>query len=316
VKHRARLVVLRPLGLGDFLTGVPAYRALAASFPRHERILAARGEWVPLAELEGSFHRVVPTAPLALLDAELHEADVAVDLHGRGPESHRILLSASPRRLLAFRNEEIPESAGMPEWREDEHEVDRWCRLLRENEIEADATDLRIDAPETTSQLSAGATLIHPGAASGARRWPPERFAAVAKSERKRGRRVVVTGSRAELRQARKVVRLAGLPTSALQAGRTSLFELARLVASSGRVVCGDTGVAHLATAFGVPSVILFGPVSPARWGPPDSGVHIVLWAGHVGDPHASATNSGLLEIGVADVLAALDELDREREAA
>ena len=29
---------------------------------------------------------------------------------------------------------------------------------------------------------------------------------------------------------------------------------------------CGDTGIAHLASALGTPSVILFGPTSPERW--------------------------------------------------
>jgi ADP-heptose:LPS heptosyltransferase len=125
-----------------------------------------------------------------------------------------------------------------------------------------------------------------------------------------------VTGSPEERPLAQEVVAGAGLPEDALLAGRTDLFELARLVASAARVVCGDTGVAHLATAFGVPSVVLFGPVSPALWGPPASDLHIALWAGRVGDAHASEPDPGLLEIGVQDVLAALDDVGREREAA
>jgi ADP-heptose:LPS heptosyltransferase len=315
VKRRPRLVVLRPLGLGDFLTGVPAYRALAAAFPHHERLLAAPSGLSQLAKLEGSFHRLVPTRPLAPLDPELHGSDVAVDLHGRGPESHRVLLAASPRRLLAFHNDAIPASAGMPDWREDEHEVDRWCRLLAENGIPSDETDLRLDDPGR-SPRAAGATLIHPGAASGARRWPPERFASVARAELERGRRVVVTGSPEERPTAEEVATRASLPESALLAGQTDVLELARLVASAARVVCGDTGVAHLATAFRVPSVVLFGPVSPALWGPPAGDVHIALWAGRVGDAHAEDADPGLLEIGVQDVVAALDDLEREREAA
>ena len=34
-------------------------------------------------------------------------------------------------------------------------------------------------------------------------------------------------------------------------------------------MVSGDTGIAHLASAYGTPSVVLFGPVDPAQWGPP-----------------------------------------------
>jgi ADP-heptose:LPS heptosyltransferase len=42
-------------------------------------------------------------------------------------------------------------------------------------------------------------------------------------------------------------------------------------------VVCGDTGLAHLAVAHGTPSVTLFGPVSPRHWGPPRAQRHIAL---------------------------------------
>jgi ADP-heptose:LPS heptosyltransferase len=74
-------------------------------------------------------------------------------------------------------------------------------------------------------------------------------------------------------------------------------------------VVCGDTGVAHLATALGVPSVVLFGPVPPREWGPPSDPKHQVLWAGRRGNPHGLEIDPGLLELTVADVIKALGRL-------
>jgi ADP-heptose:LPS heptosyltransferase len=80
-------------------------------------------------------------------------------------------------------------------------------------------------------------------------------------------------------------------------------------VAHAGRVLCGDTGVAHLATAYGTPSVVLFGPTPPSEWGPPPGRTrHRVLWSGGRGDPHAATPDAGLLAITVDDVLGALDE--------
>jgi ADP-heptose:LPS heptosyltransferase len=308
VEDRPLLVILRALGLGDFLTGVPALRALADAFPGHHRVLAAPKALAPLAGLSRAVDEVVDAAPLTPLDRSLRGADVAVNLHGRGPESHRVLLGIHPRAMISFRNREVPESADGPAWRDGEHEVHRWCRLLRESGIPADPGRLDLTPPPVPAPEEArGATLIHPGAASGARRWPTERWAAVARSERETGRHVVLTGGPGEEEIAREVARLAGLPTSAVYAGHTRLLELAALVAAAGRVVCGDTGVAHLSTALRTPSVILFGPMPPAEWGPPQERPwHRALWAGRKGDPHADRPDPGLLEIGVPEVLDAL----------
>jgi ADP-heptose:LPS heptosyltransferase len=318
VTGRPLLIVLRPLGLGDLLTGVPALRGLRAAFPEHRVVLAAPSALAPLAVRSGAVDVVVDAEPLRPLDRRLEGADVAVDLHGKGPESHRVLLAARPARLVAFAHGDVPESRSMPTWRADEHEVQRWCRLLAESGIPADRAALDVEPPSSPAPVQArGATVIHPGAASPARRWPAERYAAVARAELRRGRRVVVTGAPGELGLARRVATRAGLGEPAVLAGRTDLLGIAAVVAAAARVVCGDTGVAHLATAFRTPSVVLFGPTPPSRWGPPaERPWHRPLWKGRTGDPHAREPDAGLLDVEVAQVVEALEELDALEEAA
>lgn len=151
---------------------------------------------------------------------------------------------------------------------------------------------------------------MHPGCAFTARRWPAERYAAVARRLTGRGQRVVVTGSAAERSLAAQVAAAAHLPDDAVLAGRTTLSQLAALVAEAALVICGDTGIAHLATAYGTPSVVLFGPVSPRQWGPPpDRPQHVALWAGTIGDTFADRPDPGLLHITTADVIAATARL-------
>ena len=118
----------------------------------------------------------------------------------------------------------------------------------------------------------------------------------------------MVTGSAAERALAADVAHRAGLPGQPVLAGRTSLAKLAALAASARLVISGDTGLAHLATAYARPSVILFGPVPPAEWGPPRHPRHQVLWGaadGYRGDPHGSRTDPALAAIPVSDVLSA-----------
>jgi ADP-heptose:LPS heptosyltransferase len=303
-----RLLVLRALGLGDLLTAVPALRGLRRAYPRHRIELAMPRALEPLARHTGAVDAVVDAAGLGPLPAAVSGADLAVNLHGCGPQSHRRLLDRGPERLLAFAHRDVPESADGPRWRDQEHEVARWCRLLTENGIPADPDDLRLTRPPGLRDPTL--TVIHPGAASGSRRWPADRWARVAAAEWRRGHRVVVTGSAGERRLCTAITRAAGLPPDASVAGRTGPMELLRLVAAAARVVCGDTGVAHVATAVATPSVILFGPTPPALWGPPPDPRHVVLWRGMRGDPHATDPDPGLLGIGVDDVLDALAGLD------
>ncbi|RIK93879.1 MAG: glycosyl transferase [Proteobacteria bacterium] len=304
VTETPTLVVLRALGLGDFLTAIPAYRGLAAAFPDHRRLLAAPVSLAPLLPFVGAFHGLVATHPLGAVPHAVGEPDVAVNLHGRGPESHRTLLACKPRRLLAFAHADVPESCDGPEWRRDEHEITRWCRMLEAYGVDCDPGDLALAGVLPPHRLHPGYTLIHPGAASCARRWPAERWAAVARAELDAGRRIVVTGGPSERELAERVARGASLGPGCVYAGDLDLAMLARLVGGAGLVLCTDTGVAHLATALERPSVLLFGPTSPALWGPPaDRPWHRVLWSGRCGDPHADSVDPGLLEICVDDVV-------------
>jgi ADP-heptose:LPS heptosyltransferase len=188
--------------------------------------------------------------------------------------------------------------------------------MLEGHGIPADPADLLLrEVPAPPPGIQRGASVIHPGAASGARRWPADRWAAVVAAERDAGRPVVLTGSAAERALAERVAVEAG-GGAVVVAGRTGLSELAGIVAGAGRVLCGDTGIAHLASALRRPSVVLFGPTSPVTWGPPADGPHEVLWAGRTGDPHAGEPDPGLLEIGAVDVLLAIDRLEARLAAA
>lgn len=286
---------------------MPALRALGDAFRDEELVLAAPAALAPLVLEAGLAARVVDTRPLGPIAVE--RPHVAVNLHGRGPESHRRLFETRPERCIWFANAEVPASAGAPEWREREHEVRRWCRLLSKSGIAADPRRLRLPVPSRKPPAAArGATLLHPGAAYASRRWPAERWAAVARAELGRGRPVVVTGGPGEEGLAREVVARAGLEPDRALLGQ-DLLGLAATVAAAARVASGDTGVAHLATALGRPSVILFGPTSPELWGPPAGGRHRVLWAGTTGDPFAERADPGLLRIAPEEVAAALADV-------
>lgn len=314
-----RTVVLRALGLGDLCTSVAALRGLRRAHREHRLLLAGPASLAPLAELSGAVDGVVDVTTLDAgpLPPSLCGAELAVNLHGRGPQSSELLTAASSRRLVAFAHPDVPATGGGPAWDDDEHEVERWCRLVARAGAHADPTDLLLPLPQrladdasTVSELD---VIVHPGAASQARRWPADRWASVVGVLVAAGRHVTITGGPDEVALADEIVeRQSGSDRQARRcvavAGRTEVLDLAGLVAAANLLVAGDTGIAHMATAFATPSVLLFGPTSPARWGPITGGPHRVLWAGRTGDPHADVPDPGLLEITVADVLKAIGE--------
>lgn len=326
----ARVLLYRALGLGDFLTGVPAYRAARRAHPDAEVVLAAPEALRPLALLTGAVDTFLSTPELATPAWSGEPPELVVNLHGSGPQSHRALLPLThPQewwlrapnrpdslvetttlggvgRLVAYGRPELGVEG--PDWRDDEHEVARWCRLVEWAGMPANPDDLGLAVPDVDPVVR-GATVIHPGAADQSRRWPADRFASVAKQLSASGYRVVVTGVSDERALAESVADGAGLPASSVLAGSLDLSALAALVASARLVVCGDTGVAHLATAYGTPSVVLFGAMSPALWGPPvDRPQHVVLRHSELADAgtRPGQAHPALLEITVDEVLDAI----------
>ncbi|MER7994172.1 glycosyltransferase family 9 protein [Micromonospora chalcea] len=311
------ILVLRALGVGDLVTAVPALRGLRAGLPGRELVLAAPDWLAPLAELTGAVDRVLPTTGPERIAWTGPPPEVAVNLHGRGPQSHRALAAVRPGRLLAHRNPDAGHPDG-PAWDDDEHEVRRWCRLLHAYGLPADPGDLALRRP-AAGGVPAGLTLLHPGSKIPAKRWPARRFAGLARELTARGHRVAVTGSAGERALAERVARDGGLPPEAVLAGRTGLAELAALVAGARLVVSGDTGVAHLATGYGTASVVLFGPVPAAHWGPPaDRPRHRAL--GAIEPTHVNPDSTGsrgvgshptLNAIGIDEVVAAVADVER-----
>lgn len=293
----SRILALRALGLGDLLTALPALRGLRTLRPDARLVLACPPWLEPVAMLSGAVDGVLPALPLGPIPG--WPPELAVNLHGKGPQSTERLRELDPVQLWSY------DAPGAPPWRDDDHEVERWCRLVDAHGGACDRLDLDLAAP-SEPPLAGGLTLIHPGGAAASRRWPASRWSRVAEELADAGHDVVVTGSAEENDLCRSVAAGAGLSAQAVLAGRVDLTGLCALVACARLVVCADTGIGHLATAYRTRSIVLFGPVPPSRWGPPaEREQHTVLWAGTTSDPFADSPDPGLLSFAPADVLAA-----------
>lgn len=299
---RPVLLVLRALMLGDLLVAVPALRALRRAYPGHRLVYAAPA-WLEEALALVGGYELLPTPGLdAPIPAGPGRVDVAVNLHGSGPQSEARLAALEAGTVIGHRTVARPG----PRWIDGIHERERWTRLLQWHGIEADSGDYRLLPPAVASPRP-GATVMHVGAAYGSRLWPAERFAGVARKLAAEGHKIVLTGSAAERPRAVEVARRAGLGEEGVLAGNLRLSEFAACIAEAGLVISADTGAAHLASAYSRPSVVLFGPAPAGAWGPPP-GPHVVLTdaRARLGDPFAATPDPALLAVTVHDVLAAV----------
>lgn len=297
------LLVLRALKLGDLLVAVPAIHAVRRARPEH-RLTLAVPEWLrPIVDLIPGVDALQPTPGLDdPLPIRPGRVDTAINMHGNGPESRRVIEALAARQVIAH-------GGAGPVWLDGIPERHRWVRLVEAFGMPGDPGEVTIDRP-LVSPVVAGAVVVHVGAFYGSRQWPVPRFAEVVRRLSEEGRQVVLTGSAAERPRGLEVAHLAGLDDDVVHAGQMGLAEFAAQIAGASLVVSADTGAAHLASAYGTPSVVIFGPAPPEEWGPPP-GPHVVLTDPEVrrGETFSAEPDPALLAVTAADVFAAARDL-------
>ena len=149
--------------------------------------------------------------------------------------------------------------------------------------------------------------LINPGAGWGAKRWPVERYAEVARVLLNRGYRVLVNAGPGEVSLADTVFKKTGGGATPLLCSIEQLIAVTRRVSLA---IAGDTGPLHLACALGRPVVGIYGPTDPSRNGPYGTRFRVLRSPESRRDhTRHEAPEAGLLTITPEDVLQAADEL-------
>lgn len=198
--------------------------------------------------------------------------DAVVDLHGTfrsrvwsvlsgAPRRVRYDKRASARRRLVWTKKTSPALAGTV--------VDRYLETLAPLGVPAGERSPRLyvgrdEGPsgEWPGRLGPGPLLVvAPGAQHATKRWPADRFAAVAERWRAQrpGTRVVLLGAPADA-PAGAAVRSALSGDVLDLIGKTSLRDMIRILNRAALVLSNDSGAMHVAAALGRPTVAVFGP--------------------------------------------------------
>jgi lipopolysaccharide heptosyltransferase I len=321
------ILIVRLGSLGDIVHTIPAAAALRRAFPdaRLDWLLEARHRGI--VELVTVVDRVmvVREANLrgwtdALRAVRAEKYDVALDFQGL-IKSAVLARASGARRVAGFSLWHLREKVARLFYTaaadgEGGHAVLKSLRLLSALGVEDDRFEFPLADVESPALAELRATignarfaLINPGAAWPNKRWPADRFGALAACIRTRlGLTPVVLWGPGEEAIAHAVV--AASQNAAVLAPRTCVRDLVAVSRAAEVMVAGDTGPLHIAMAVGTPTVSLFGPTNPARNGPWSPSDILVSRADRCGchiDRRCRQATWCLEDIGVAEVAAAVE---------
>lgn len=329
-----RILITRLSAIGDCIQTLPVATALRERFPRALIAWAVEAAAAPLVAANRAVDRVVVVpkrmlaSPAAAWRVRQELAplgiEIAIDPQGLSKSSAIGWLSGA-RRRIGFAS---PQGREISPWLNNEpvqpqttHMVERYLELLAPLGIERQAPRFGIEIDPRSEQaiesfvakpeLADGFAVINPGAGWDSKRWPAERFAAVA---RELGIQhglpsVIVWGGQREHAAAGQIV--AESSGHAQLAPATSLVELAALLKRARLMVAADTGPLHLAAAVGTPCVGIFGSTRREACGPYGAG-HVALQAafdGSAGRKLPGADNWAIRRVSVEAVTEACAEI-------
>ncbi len=297
VSEAPRLLLVRTSALGDIVQALPVLVAVRRALPGATIAWVVDEAFEPLLQGHALLDRVIP-APLRrwrsspgrsagdllafVRELRSFAPDIALDLMGNHKGAFISLASGAKRRIGARRRDRREPASAI--WINERvamggvHAVERMLSLLAPLGIEPGPVDF---APQAIA-CGRGAVVegryiyLHPGAAWGNKRLPPETWGAVAAElARRSGIEVRVGVAPGEEPLAERVVATSDRSASALAA--PTLSALTGALRAATLVLAGDTGATHLARALGKRVVAVHGPTDPARHGPWNAAESVVV---------------------------------------
>jgi len=295
VPDARKIAVLRANAVGDYLFCVPALESIKAAYPHAELVLLG-DEWHEreLSGRPGPVDRVIAVPPLPglrephpFLDRMRAESfDIVLQMHGGGRHSNPVVKALGACLTAGLRT---PDAVGLD--RELPYiffqpEIFRYLEVAEligaapvtyRPRFAVTPDDLRLAEEVAGARYERLRVALHPGATDPRRRWPPERFAAVADALPEAD--ILITGSTAEAGLAEQVERAAQRPVRSL-AGAFTLGGLAGLYSTCDLVIANDTGPLHLAAAVGTATVGIYWIGNMLNCAPADRGRHrqLISW--------------------------------------
>jgi heptosyltransferase-1 len=294
-----KILIIKPSSLGDVIHALPFLQVMRDYFP------LAKIDWVIARGINGILESHPMVNRLVIIDKDswkhlrnasstflewrwlLHDLrheryDLVIDLQGLLRSGLLAWVTGAPFRL-GF--EEAREGSTIfythrIKGGKDIHAVDRYLRIASALGLDVSETGFPMPLFKESAYVrdikkeTGTYAVIVPGARWTTKKWPAERFGAVASVLPVNS---VVVGAMSDRADSQIIEDLSGGKARSV-AGKTTLKELVSLIKDAEVVITNDSGPMHVAAALRRPVVAVFGPTNPARTGPFGSG-HITVQA-------------------------------------
>lgn len=272
------VLVIRPGGIGDAILLVPALRALAAAYPGCRIDLLAERRNAAAFLFCSCLAKVHCYDTVSGLSAALlGRYDLVIDTEQWYRLSAVVArLTRAPMRIGFATNDRQRLFTHPVSYSQNQYEACSFFRLLQPlgvsapGEIATPFLTLPVAAAEAAAGLLAPLAgkpylTVFPGASLAEKQWGTENFKALIAILAQAGIAVVLVGGE-DTRGAGEEIARGGVALNL--AGKASLTETAALIGKGRALVSGDSGLLHIAVGLGTPTVSLFGPSDPLKWGP------------------------------------------------
>jgi lipopolysaccharide heptosyltransferase I len=321
-----RFLIVRLGSLGDVIHGIPVAAALRQRFPDASIEWVVDDRYVELLALVRGLDRTiaVDTRALSRLGAtvaDLRRRDYACAFDLQGLLKSAVLARlAGAGRTVGFTRAHLRERAAALFYSETvephgAHVIEKNLSLLTVVGIDRPAVSFPLDVPRTTAsdevdtRFPAGYVVINPGAAWPNKRWPPERFGAIALALERIGFPSIVLWGPGEEPLATAVVHASR--GAAQLSPATTIADVFAIACGARLMVSGDTGPLHVAAAVGTPVVGLFGPTSTERngpWSPDDVSISRMHTCACIYERRCRRPVPCIDDISVAEVVRAIEQ--------
>lgn len=306
---KTRFLIIRLSSIGDVLHSTPVAQALKTALPNchitwlvgqvpsdllssnpyiDELYIWPRERWENHMR-RGQFKEAWQLWKKLQFDLQAKKFHVVLDIHGLFLSGMIAAASKAPRRIGMGNTQELNwlfMNEIAPSLPQEVHVIQRYLSVLKPLGIHSIEYEMTLQLPTEVLTFASNFLRSHgvkekdtiialnPGTTWASKNWPTEYYTAVANALQNHGH-ILLCGGPAEELLGKAIEEQCKVPViNAIN--QTSLLQLAALISKCNVLVTGDTGPLHMGIALNVPTISLFGPTDPKKFGPL-TGEHIVL---------------------------------------